>query len=198
MLSPLSHNHPIARLLGIGAAHRRAEEGLTQIRRAQHALVATQLTERLGTEIRITDVTWPALQAVELQWRPAFTDNPSHVHASWDWRYLVAKNRNRPTRFEAAIWAGDQLCALGMGRIAKDGRTTVSVTHAGGAPGPHPLKGMALEAVLLTAYACGKALGARHLLAREPLPGVLHLYQRLGFRLEFRGHDVIYCHKRIL
>lgn len=198
MLFPLSHNHPIARFLGIGVAHRRAEEGLTRIRHAQHALVAGQLSERLGIDIRITDITWATLNAIEVQWCPAFTDSPSHVHASWDWRYLAGRNRNRPTRFEAAIWAGDQLCALGIGRIAKQGRTTVSVTHIGGAPTPHPLKGMALEAMLLTAYACGKALGARHLLAMEPLPTVLHLYQRMGFRLEFRGQRVLYCHTRIL
>lgn len=92
-----------------------------------------------------------------------------------------------PQRFEMALWANQQLCAIASGReidtmyaqgIQQPVRT-VWVTYVAGAPEPHPFKGKTLHAVHEVASTYAKLAKASHVLYLGPLsPGSIEQVEK--------------------
>jgi hypothetical protein len=147
--------------------------------------------------LRLTDIDQTALAAWEQTWK-------GHHRAGaggWDWIEQSAAFRRRPTAFHVAVWSGEMLCGLAVGRLSKkrrDGRRhTVSLHIMEGAPHSHPLKGMIAPVVFAVAQAYGRLFGATRLRLVSPLPGVLRLYRQLGFAIARTGGRQVYCEREI-
>ena len=77
-------------------------------------------------------------------------------------------------------------------------RHTLSIQYLEANPDPgHPLKGFIAELALACAEADGAALGASRIRLTDPLPGVLRLYQGLGFSIARKSGTPLYLEKRI-
>jgi hypothetical protein len=121
-------------------------------------------------------------------WRSTWRGIQPFGYGAWDWEGLVPPIRRKPSGFHLAIWSGDHLCALAVGRASKrrpsGRRHTLPVHFLEGNPDPwHPLKGQVADLAIACADAYGAALGARTLRLINPLPGLLRLYQGLGFSI---------------
>lgn len=153
----------------------------------------------LGGRVRLTGLDLPAIAAWETMWR----DRPHWTGAGgWAWDRLARRFGRRPQCFHLAVWSGDQLCGLAAGRVSRrtrvGARNLVSVHFMESAPDrEHPLRGWIVPLVLQCAAAYGAMLGASRLVLREPLPGVLPLYRKLGFTVAHPAPHRVDCWKRI-
>lgn len=177
-----------------------AQRKYAQVRAHAYAKVVKELQQsgRVQASVRITDLDRHALTAFRSQW--AGQSHPTGVPV-WDWPELVAPVRRRPTGLHLAIWSGEQLCGLAVGRASartKSGvRNTLSVHRAASTPLPHPLRRLIIPIVIACAVEHGRALGASELRLMNPLPGALPLYVGLGFTVVARGSQRLYCVRRI-
>lgn len=141
-----------------------------------------------GDDTSLTLVDQRALTAWEA-WS-ARTDG----RGGWDWRRARDDVQSDPKHFEAALWAGDVLCGLAVGK-ASAGRAALNVRLLEGNPSSsHPLRGRVAPFLLLAADRHARALGRRQLRLIDPLPGALPTYLRLGFRLAPVGARPPYCY----
>ena len=145
------------------------------------------------TPIRIRDIEPSALDAFAATW----ANNPGRSVA-WPWPDMAADFRRKfPERFEAAIWSGDILCGLSIGKPSHS-QEIVTIRFIEGNPAPHhPLKGTIHIASIEVGLAYGLAIGATLLRIDDPHPETLRLYTGLGFRLETPRGRSAYCEKEI-
>jgi hypothetical protein len=120
----------------------------------------------------------------------------------WDWEPLLRRAWRHPSSFHLAIWSGKVLCGLAVGRVSdKDPngrRNAVSIDYIESAHDPaHPLRGLIAFLVVDAAETLGRALQASHLRLVEPLPGVLGIYEQLGFTTVWHWERPLYCERRI-
>jgi hypothetical protein len=144
-----------------------------------------------GPLTNLTGIDRRALHCWEQEWRPATRqDQP---WSEWDWRAGVQRWTRCIDRFEVAIWSGEQLCGLAIGKPS-DRRQNLSIYAVQGSPVEnHPLRGKVLPIVIDVAGAYGTALGCKELRFVNPLPGMIRVYERLGFELETRTVVAPYC-----
>jgi hypothetical protein len=169
-----------------------AEARYREIRHLSHQKAVSLLSFDARVDMR--DIDRSALESFALSWA---------LHSgrlvTWPWNGIAADYRRKfLERFEAAIWSGDQLCGLAIGKPS-NARNVMALHFLEGNPNVgHPLKGMvhvaALEAVL--AYAI--ALQTRHLRLIDPLPAVVPLYAKFGFRLVAPRTGSAYCEMEIV
>lgn len=102
--------------------------------------------------------------------------------AGWDWDRIVQRQPRSPDNVDLAIWSGETLCGLMVGRLSKR-RTRLLLEVIEGAPFvPHPLQGRVLDLGLLAAEYYAKGVGARWVRLMNPLPGMQARYiARYGF-----------------
>lgn len=165
--------------------------------------LAYDLAERLATpgdgSIRLTDIDPHALDV----WRATWNRAHPLGYGGWDWPGLVERISRRPSAFQVAIWSGEQLCGLAVGRVSKrrpsGRRHTLSLHFLEGNPHrAHPLSGRVAEIAIAAAEAYAQGLGAwRVRLIDDPLPGVFRTYQRLGFTIARESTTRLYFEKRI-
>ena len=164
--------------------------------------LAYDLAERLATpaagSIRLTGIDPHALDA----WRTTWNRAHPLGYGGWDWSGLVERICRRPSAFQVAIWSGEQLCGLAVGRMSKrrpsGQRHTVSVHFLEGNPSrQHPLRGKVAAIALAVAEAYGDVLGAWRIRLIDPLPGVYRNYERLGFTIAGPSATRLYFEKRI-
>jgi hypothetical protein len=55
----------------------------------------------------------------------------------WDWEMLAASYHRRPSAFHLAIWSGNELCGLAVGRPSRS-RRRLTVEYMEGSPNPIP------------------------------------------------------------
>ena len=104
----------------------------------------------------LTDINRHSLRAWEQQWLPAMPAGKEW--SDWDWSRGMARWRKCADRFEVAVWSGNQLCGLAVGKPSA-GRGNLSLHAIQGSPiENHPLKGKILPIVIDTAGAYGTAL----------------------------------------
>ena len=79
-------------------------------------------------------------------WREQWARHPARPVA-WPWNAMVADYRHHhPSRFDLAVWSGDALSALAIGRT---GSAYCSIEYLEGPPMVgHPLKGQVIPAAL--------------------------------------------------
>ena len=87
-------------------------------RKAYRALEARLVP--LGVNIRAGMIGLRALQAWEATWPKV--PEASHMYGGWPWDAL-AQHYNFPSRFDLAIWVGEDLCAMAIGDGVSSGVT---------------------------------------------------------------------------
>lgn len=141
------------------------------------------------TDIR--DIDEAALTSWRQQWLPVIQSGLPW--SGWDWAREVSAWRKHVDCFEVAVWSGDQLCGMALGKPS-DGRNNISVYLLQGSPlRPHPLMGRVLPIILESAAAYGYALGCREMRLIKPLADALPRYQAMGFRLVNSRRSSPYC-----
>jgi len=167
-----------------------AEARYRELRRAalQDAM-ATLAAAGINVELR--PIGAAALAAVE-RWNDRRVGWPWHLMIP-DWR------RNYPGRFELAIWQGDVLCALALGRPAPKAPHLSLYYIERNPDAANPLRGKVTGAVIdaLAAYAI--ALGKTELRLIDPLPALIPRYcsPPFGFRLVAPAVGGPYCSRSI-
>jgi hypothetical protein len=174
-------------------------------RYAELRRLAYRRVERLAGEmhvpapVRLADIDLAALEA----WRATWRQRHPLGYGGWNWPGIVERIRSRPSAFRLAIWSGECLCGLAVGRCSKrrtsGTRHTVSVHFLeGNADSRHPLRGFVAPIALATAEAYGAVVGASRLRLVDPLPGVFRIYKRLGFSIARSSATRLYFEKRIV
>lgn len=132
-----------------------------------------------------------ALASFDAVWR----DCPDRRYP-WPWREMAADyRRNEPTRFEVAVWSGDALCGLGLGKLRS---SYCRADFFEGSPLPeHPLKGFIIPALLTVLLVYAKALQREQIRLIEPLPAMVPRYEALGFVLVNPKREAPYCWKAV-
>jgi hypothetical protein len=136
-------------------------------------------------------------------WQTSWTGPHPTNQGSWNWDYLLRRAWRRPSAFHVAIWSGDHLCGLAVGRASKrraiGARHTISVHFIESAHNDrHPLRGRVAALVIAAAEAYGSLIGASRLRLINPLPGVIRLYEDYGFAVARKAGQPVYCERRIL
>ncbi|MCR3962451.1 hypothetical protein NUK45_05485 [Aeromonas veronii] len=103
----------------------------------------------------------------------------------WDWPDALRQYRqNHMARLELAIWNGNELCGLMLGK-ASEGRLVVKVNYLQGSTNPdHPLKGWIMEIATRCAELFAASIGAAWVAIQEPHEDLVEHYGSLGFTLE--------------
>jgi hypothetical protein len=177
--------------------YHRALQRYARLRRLAYDL-AERLAAPASGSIRLTDIDAQALDV----WRATWDRAHPLGYGGWDWSGLVERISRRPSAFQVAIWSGEQLCGLAVGRVsrrrASGRRHTLSVHFLEGNPHrEHPLRGRVAEIAIAAAEAYADGLGAWRVRLIDPLPGVFRTYQRLGFTIARESASRLYFEKRI-
>jgi hypothetical protein len=148
--------------------------------------------------MRLVDTDEETLAAWRSTWRDA---HPSGF-GNWNWERILRRAWRRPSAFHVAVWSGEQLCGLGAGRLSK--RRLVGVRHTislhfieSAHDAGHPLRHTIAALVISAAEGYGRLVGASRIRLIEPLPGVIHIYQELGFEVAHKAGQPVYCERRI-
>ena len=142
----------------------------------------------------LTFIEADTLRAWREQWRPHLSTEFQH----WDWEIeLQSRKWTRFTtarrRFDVAIWSGDRLCGLALGRLSLR-KQNLSICLLQGCPIDwHPLKGKILPIVADVGSMYGTAVGCEEFRFLQPLPGMIRIYGKLGFQLARTSRGVQYC-----
>jgi hypothetical protein len=143
----------------------------------------------ISADLRAIDA---AAIAAAGQWTGRRVAWPWHVMAP-DWR------RNHPARFEVAVWQGDVLCGLALGRPAPTA-AHLSLHYIERNPDPEsPLRGKVTRTVIDALGAYGVVLGKTEMRLVDPLPALVPFYcsPAFGFRLVTPAGEVPYCRRSI-
>jgi hypothetical protein len=168
-------------------------------RRAYEEVVRFAIDSGIASgALRLSGIDRHTLSVWRLTWRG---EHPSG-DGGWDWERVSWSFRRRPAAFHVAIWNGERLCGLAVGRLsakrAGGVRHTLSVHYMESAPETdNPFAGMVALLVVSAARTYGRMLGASRLRLVNPLPGVLPLYERLGFTVAQSGGRPVYCEQEI-
>lgn len=135
-------------------------------------------------------------------WRSSWGGPHPTGDGSWNWERLLRRAWRRPSAFHVAVWSGDQLCGLGVGRASKRRaggvRHTISLHFIESAHDrDHPLRHTVAPLVIGAAQAYGELLGASRIRLIDPLPGAVPLYRALGFTLAGKAERSVYWERRI-
>lgn len=143
--------------------------------------------------VHLSGIGAAAFRAWEEQWQP----NIAGGDGGWDWRRERIGYENTPGRFEVAVWSGEELCGLGLGKPSKSA-AFLSVNLLEGSPVlNHPLKGGIRYCVIEAALAYAELLECHELRLTRPLPGARALYRDMGFSLAPPEDESPYCFMRI-
>ena len=141
--------------------------------------------------IRFTTITSATLGAWQKQWA-----EHSARSVAWPWTDMLADyRRHHPSRFELALWSGDVLCGLAVGRT---GSAYCSIEYLEGSPlAGHPLKRQVIPAALTALLAYSAVLGKGEMRLVEPLAPLVPIYAARGFVLVEPRGERPYCVRRI-
>lgn len=151
------------------------------------ALLGIEVDARLW----LTVIDAAALDARDAQWS-AF---PPNDPGNFDWRHDVGLRRKDAAPFHVAVWHGETLCGLGLGR-KRGNRVDLELME--GSPDPnHPLKHLIRFCVDEAALTFAQDAGAKILRLVDPLPGALPLYEAMGFRVVHNRAGDLYCEREV-
>ena len=157
-------------------SHKSAEEKYTNIRKLAYELTLEELPYQDRAVIGITDINNIAL-ATSNAW--AFS-NERRVH--WDWTFGVKTYRRRyPNRFELAIWYGNTLCGLALGRPSYN-VTKVRLDFIERVPGANnPLTGRVTPISTTAFEVYARLVDASEVRIMFPEASVIEYYSSLGY-----------------
>ncbi|MBB4638237.1 hypothetical protein FHS01_004297 [Longimicrobium terrae] len=152
------------------------------------------------TDLRVTDIDRTAMEAWSGTWMGR--RHPADAGA-WNWPLLIECMPRRAAILPVALWSGDDLCGLILGRASRHRQTgvrhTVTLTYVERRPEPPPvpLRGEIVLLALSIATAYGKAVGASRIRLGYPEPRLIGWYERLGFVVARSGGKAVYCEREI-
>nr|WP_294504630.1 hypothetical protein [uncultured Rhodopila sp.] len=118
----------------------------------------------------------------------------------WPWPDMAAGWRKRhPARFELAVWSGDTLCGLAIGRPAPTA-PHLSLYYLEANPAPeHPLHLKVANVVIAALRSYAVAIGKTELRMVDPLPRTIPFYcsHVMGFELVTPRGEVPYRRRSI-
>jgi hypothetical protein len=137
-----------------------------------------------------------------IAWQATWTDPHPTNQGGWNWDRLLRRAWRRPSAFHVAIWSGEHLCGLAVGRVSKRRvsgvRHTISVHFIESAhDDQHPLRRRVAALVIAAAQAYGGSVGVSRIRLIDPLPGVIRLYEEYGFTVALKAGQPVYCERRI-
>ena len=139
------------------------------------------------------------LRAIDATALTAFGTWPAR-RVAWPWPDMAADwRRGHPDRFELAVWSGDALCALALGRPSP-GASHMALYFMEGSPDPgHPLRRKVATVVITALRAYAIALGKGELRLVDPLPEVIPFYcsPAMGFELVRPRMEAPYCRRSL-
>lgn len=143
------------------------------------------------TPVSFATITAAALDA----WREQWAGHPARSVA-WPWDAMVADYRRRhPSRFDFAVWSGNALSGLAIGRT---GSAYCSIEYLEGSPVVgHPLKRQVIPAALTALLAYATVLGRGEMRLVEPLALLVPIYEARGFLLVEPRGERPYCVRRV-
>jgi hypothetical protein len=179
---------------------RDAQERYARIRRRAYDVVEKRIESLSPASIpvRLSDIDGHALEVRRRTWvYPHWSGS-----GGWDWDEIAGSVLRRPSAFPVAVWGGDRLLALAVGRTSKrrtsGKRCTLSLHYIEGHPDrTHPLRHRILPIVFDTADEYGRAIGATRVRLVDPLPGSAPLYLHARFGLAGRYGQHVYWERAI-
>jgi hypothetical protein len=145
-------------------------------RRAYAALEA--LLRPLEADIRVGMIGLRALQAWDATWPKV--PEASHRYGGWPWDKLV-QEYHFPSRFDVAIWAGADLCALAIGDGPSSGLEHVRWNWVEGWRTPNPLTDRVIQSCDFCVCAYAVELGVRIVQVDCPAPGLDDIWDELRY-----------------
>lgn len=149
--------------------------------------------------LRLTDTD----EATVAAWRTSWRGGHPSGFGNWDWERILRRAWRRPSAFHVAVWGGDHLCGLAVGRLSKRRplgvRHTLSLHYIESAHNErHPLRHCIAPLVIAAADSYGRLVGASRLRLIEPLPGLIWYYESWGLEVARKAGQSVYRERRIL
>jgi hypothetical protein len=193
----LSVRNQVGRAEGLADALRRHGVARGFARAIAEGVVnSTRRSDGLAGTVRLAPIDGDAIESWNSTWIPRRDGGVG----GWDWDDLMRRQRRFVARLDVAVWSGNSLCGLAIGRLS-GGRETVRIDYVEGCPVNHPLKGHIIPIVAQLAVTTAQMFEARSVRFHRPLPGAIPIYRRLGFGLvaETKGGKQVPLHcERIL
>jgi hypothetical protein len=182
------------------ASFQRAKQQYARLRRSAYALAREDALASgfADARLRLTGCDQAALSV----WRATWAAPHPSGWGNWNWEPLLRSAWKQPSAFHLAIWSGETLCGLAVGRVSDRDQTgtrnALSLHFIESAPDRnHPLRGSIASLATRAAQHYGHALQVRWLRLVDPLPGLIERYERLGFTVVRGKSRVLYCERRI-
>jgi hypothetical protein len=113
------------------------------------------------------------------------------------WHIVSRRYCRKPRCFHLAIWGSGILCGLAVGWVS-DAHERLTLHFMESSPDPrHPLRGDITFLAFTAAEWYARAVGARTMVLRNPLPGVIGRYAKFGFALARERRGKLYFHKQL-
>lgn len=157
-----------------------------------HAAAVALVRDDLPVECDLRAIDPGALAVFARQW-----DGHPARRFPWPWADIAAEyRRNHPDRFEVAVWSGEVLCGLAVGKVS-GGTLYCGVNFLEGSPEPHPLRGFIVGIVIAAAEAYAVTIGKGSVRLVDPLPELVPLYASFGYSLASPRRESPYCWKMV-
>ncbi len=127
--------------------------------------------------IDLTEITEDAIRSQD-EW-----DIPVNRQIGWDWRQVRDQyRRDHMARVELAVWHGEELCGLMIGK-ASEGKLVVKINYIQGGEVENPLKGYIVPIASRCAELFAVAIEADWIGIQDPIDDddLLNYYRELGF-----------------
>ncbi len=138
---------------------------------------------------RLTAITPEAVDATETYWQ----------HTVLPWRRIVGQNKPYVRRFEVAMWIGEALVGMAVGRPSRgrDNLTLQYLERDRGANAFPTMKGYVADIAFTAAENYATVIGRDWLKLRGPIPQAVPLYTKLGFTTVERIDGVDFLKRRV-
>lgn len=130
--------------------------------------------------IKLTDIDGKALNYLDRDW-VQHPDPTRSVGTPDEWRTTLDKYRqNYSSRIELAIWHGEKLCALVLGKPSR-GKLILKINFLEGNHDESPIDGLRLRLATIYAEYFAAALEIQWVGIQSPYEGAIHLYHDEGY-----------------
>ncbi|HET6764384.1 MAG TPA: hypothetical protein VFH27_11950 [Longimicrobiaceae bacterium] len=171
-----------------------AREFYRHTRRGAFACVRDSLVGRgiLGTSLSLSGIDPRAVDAWERTWR-----GTAHwsLKGGFHWAALHRRYCRKPRNFHCAVWYGEELCGLAVGKLS-EAHEVLCLHYMEGNPDPdHPLRGNVADIVFACAHLYAVAVDSKCILLKDPDPALEGYYAGLGFGLAYVERNARYCRR---
>lgn len=154
---------------------------------------------RAAHEVEVRPATLTEIDAAALHaWRKTWSDREHWTgEGGYRWDVVSRRYRHKPRSLHAAMWSNDSLCGMMAGWLSK-AHERLTLHFLESSPDPrHPLRGHITFLAFAAAESYGRSVGARVVVLRNPLPGVVARYARFGYELAGTERGNLYYHKQL-